>query len=72
MNKSILCWIFGHKYFVVQSFRHTSRKVGCKRCYKRWGMNDHVKAFIPWDGELDEMYVSHGYRLIEDILPYYG
>ena len=59
------CAIFGHTYFVVQRFGYTDRKVGCLRCGGRWGMNDRVKAFVPWDGEFDQMYADHGHVIVE-------
>jgi len=62
---NLKCLIFGHQYFVVQNFGYATRKVGCCRCHKRWGMNDRVKAFVPWDGVFDEMYTDHGYELKE-------
>jgi len=55
MNK-IWCWIFEHKYYVVQKFSNETRRVGCRRCPKTFGMNDRVKSFIPWDGELAELH----------------
>jgi len=56
MIYKVLCFIFGHKYFVIKRFSHTVRKVGCSRCGRSWGMNDTVKAFIKWDGELEELH----------------
>ena len=54
--KKLLCFIFGHRYFVIKEFSHTVRKVGCSRCGEKWGMNDEVKAFITWDDELEELH----------------
>lgn len=54
--KQLICFLFGHKYYVIRKFSPTERKVGCARCFKEWGMNDRVKAFIPWDGELEELH----------------
>lgn len=53
---NIACLLFGHKYFVIKEYSKTTRKVGCRRCKKLWGMNDRVKAFIPWDSELEELH----------------
>lgn len=55
MIERILCAMLGHRYVVEIEFG-TSRKVGCTRCDKRWGMHDATRSFIPWNGELEEMY----------------
>lgn len=55
MNK-LICWLFGHKYYVIKKYSPTTRKVGCGRCKETWGMNDRVKVFIPWDNELEELH----------------
>lgn len=49
----VLCRLFGHKYFVIKRFDAETRKVGCKRCHRAWGMNDRVKAFVEWDADLE-------------------
>ncbi len=57
LKRLVMCRVFKrHKYFVIKEFSKTVRKVGCKRCGLTWGMNDRVKAFLPWDGELAELY----------------
>lgn len=56
MIERLLCALFNHRYVVLMTFSPTSRKVGCTRCDKEWGMNDSERAFIPWDKELEEMY----------------
>jgi hypothetical protein len=56
MIERLMCVLFGHKYVVLKPLSYTSRKVGCTRCHRAWGMNDSVKAFIPWNDELEEMY----------------
>lgn len=48
------CWFLGHDYKVLKEYSPAVRKVGCSRCERVWGMNDRVKAFVPWDGELEE------------------
>ena len=55
MNK-LICWIFGHKYYVVQKFTIYSRRVQCHRCNGDWGMHDWLNALVPWDGELAEFH----------------
>lgn len=60
MRVYFLCKLFGHKYTVIKEYSKTTRKVGCKRCKAVWGMNDCVKALVPWDGELEELH--EGYK----------
>jgi len=57
----LICFIFGHRYQVVQEFSHYSRRVVCPDCRSDWGMNDDVRAIIPWSDELREMYESMGH-----------
>lgn len=52
----IACTMLGHCYFVIRHFTAESRKVGCERCGKCWGMHDGVRAFVPWDSELESMH----------------
>lgn len=56
----IVCAVAGHKYVVQRVFSATSRQVGCTRCGREWGMNDSVRSFIPWDGELEQFYRDIG------------
>ena len=56
MIERILCALLNHRYVVLMTFSPTSRKVGCTRCDKEWGMNDFERAFISWDNDLEEMY----------------
>ena len=60
MFERVICAVAGHRYVVQRVFSATSRKVGCTRCGREWGMNDSVKAFIPWDGELEQLYRDIG------------
>lgn len=59
MIERIICGILGHRYVCEIEFG-TSRKVGCTRCGKKWGMHDATKSFIPWDKEIEEMYRIQG------------
>lgn len=52
----LMCFVFGHQYDVWQVFSSTSRRVVCHRCRRSWGMNDQVRAFIPWDRDIESMY----------------
>jgi hypothetical protein len=54
MMKKLLCLLLGHRYFVIERFSSTTRKVGCHRCGQAWGMHDDMRAFLPWDAELEE------------------
>ena len=59
--QKLLCWIFGHQFQVAQEFESWSRRVVCPCCRGDWGMNDNVRAMIPWDEELADMYRSFGH-----------
>lgn len=50
------CALFGHDYEIWQHFSPHARRVICENCGGDWGMNDDVRAFIPWDAELEGMY----------------
>lgn len=52
----IKCILFGHKYFLIKRLTPWSKKIGCSRCAKQFGMNDDVKCIIEWSDELEEMY----------------
>lgn len=52
----IHCAMFGHAYHVHQRFSSHARRVICLRCGGDWGMNDQVRALIPWDSELEALY----------------
>lgn len=55
------CIVLGHRYEVAQEFSPFVRRVICRHCKGDWGMNDNVKAFIPWDAELTELHEwAHG------------
>ena len=53
--KDLLCKIFGHKYYILKEFG-TSRKLGCKRCKKKFGMHDPTKTLIEWNSDLEFFY----------------
>lgn len=55
---SIRCIFGSHALYIIKEFSHTSRKVGCQRCSKTWGMHDCVQAFVPWDGDFDALYAD--------------
>ena len=53
----LLCRLLFHKLVVVKGYdRGVSQKVRCIRCGKAFGIHYGVKAFVPWDGELEEMH----------------
>lgn len=60
MIERLLCALLGHRYVVQRKFSETSRQVGCTRCCKQWAMNDSVRAFLPWDGEFEDLYKRTG------------
>ena len=54
--RKIICRLKGHKYYVIKEYSPTVRKLGCSICKSKFGMNDRVKAVIPWDSELEELH----------------
>ena len=59
----ILCYFGKHDYFMIKRFKgFASAKLGCKRCDRQWGINFAVKALIPWDLELQDMYEGFGFK----------
>ncbi len=54
--RRILCTIGYHRYIVAQELTNRSRRIACPYCHKSWGMNDDVRAVIPWDYELADLY----------------
>lgn len=65
---TLRCKLFGHsKYRIVQKFSGTSRRIRCLRCGKDFGMNDEVRAVIPWTGELEQMYKDFGHKIKDPV-----
>ena len=62
MIERLLCALFGHKYVVQMVFSSRSRKLGCTRCRREWGMHDPTRSLVEWDWELEEMYKGLGQR----------
>jgi len=57
IERLVMCRLLKrHDYFVIKHFSKTVRKVGCRRCGRKWGMNDRVKTFLEWDGDLAELH----------------
>jgi len=52
--RRMMCKHGRHAYYVVREYTPAVRKVGCRYCNGLWGMNDRVKAFIEWDGDMEE------------------
>lgn len=63
MIDKLLCFFFGHRYYVLQVFSPHARRVQCTRCRADWGMNDHVSALIDWDAEIEQLYQDMGFRI---------
>jgi len=61
--RKLLCAIGKHKYYVHQSFDNYSRRLGCKYCNGDWGMNDHVRCVIDWDGDLSNIKEMQGHKV---------
>lgn len=51
--KRLLCFLFFHSHFVVvHECSRSIRRIFCIRCERSYGMNDGVRAFLPWSDEL--------------------
>jgi hypothetical protein len=56
-----LCCAFGyHRFFAIGRCGIASEHVGCRDCYRQWGMNHDVRAFLPWS-EVAGFHIEHGY-----------
>ena len=53
MNR-FLCWLLGHKYYIIHAYSPLIRHVGCARCKREWGMHDELHCLVEWDEELEE------------------
>ncbi len=62
MLERLLCAVLGHRYVVQRVFSPNSRKIGCTRCDKEWGMYDSIRAIVPWDSELEQLYKDIGHE----------
>lgn len=56
--KRIICLFLGHKYYLVRVLTDNGKLVGCKRCGKFYGVNDDVRAILPFDKDLCNLYTS--------------
>lgn len=65
LKNRVFCFFFGHRYRIVQKFGGTERRIKCRRCGGDWAMSDRVKAILPWDGELEQLYKDFGYEIKE-------
>lgn len=54
-----------HDFFLVQNFTSYSRRIGCYRCKQTFGMNDDVRAVLPWDNDFANMYRTLGHTVKE-------
>jgi len=62
MINKIKCFLGLHKLYIVRRLFYMTDLIGCKHCTKYWGMNHDVRAFLPFDLEMYEMYRSFGLR----------
>lgn len=65
LKRKIKCYFKGHNFRVVQVFRPGSRRIKCRRCGLDMGMNDDVRAYIPWTPDLEDLYIFQGYTVKE-------
>lgn len=59
--RKIMCYFGRHKRLdEIQRFG-VAAHVGCPDCGREYGMHDGLRAFIPWDGDLADMYRRFGH-----------
>lgn len=54
------CELGLHKLWVVRELSEDTQLIGCRICNRFWGMNHRVRAFLPFDEEMYQMYKSFG------------
>lgn len=54
--KKILCWIFGHRYYITKRWSNVARRLSCHWCHGDWAMHDPTKSLVPMDGDIAELY----------------
>lgn len=52
---SIICKIFGHKYYISKFITPEVKVIGCKRCGKRFGMNNRHGGVIEIKGDIERL-----------------
>ena len=59
--KKLRCRIGMHQQLdVIQTFG-SAQRIGCPDCGKTFGIHHGVRACIPWDAELEDMYRMFGH-----------
>lgn len=59
--RRLLCRFGKHKRLdVIQDFG-SGQHVGCPDCGAEFGVHHGARAFLPWDGELEDLYTRNGY-----------
>lgn len=54
--KLLWCFLFNHKFYVVQEFGPHQRRIHCPRCGMDLAMNDNVRVVLPWCDEFENLY----------------
>lgn len=50
--KKIFCFLFKHKYKLVENITPTIREIKCTRCNAHFSMSDECRTVLPMDNEL--------------------
>lgn len=59
--RRLMCRLgYHHSLNVIQSFG-AAKHVGCPDCRREFGMHDGMRAFLPWDGDIEALYTDCGY-----------
>jgi len=58
--RKLLCLVGLHRLHVVHRFG-AGALIACPHCEREWGMHDGMRAFVPWDGDLEQLYQDFGF-----------
>lgn len=56
----VRCAVGLHRLHVVHRFG-AAALVACPACEREFATHDGLQVFLPWDGDLESMYVAMGY-----------
>lgn len=54
------CFVGWHDLHVVHRFG-AAALVACPDCEREFAMHDGLRVFLPWDGDIEALYVDMGY-----------
>ena len=57
-NLNIKCVLFGHTYILHRKVNSYVREMKCKKCDKKFAMNDDMQTLLPLDYELQKLHTE--------------